>query len=92
MHPPPEQMSFLTVSNENLFFQKSGHKIGCDSRTQHSSRISPGHKKKKKKQTSAFFSLFSFLWLEKISIEEGTKVFENPLKVYQTVKSENDNK
>lgn len=36
-----KQISFLTISKENIFFQNSGNQIGCDIRIQQRSRIGP---------------------------------------------------
>ena len=37
----PNQMLFLTISNKNIFFRKSGHQIGYDNYTQQRSRTDP---------------------------------------------------
>ena len=38
---PRNQISFLTIINENIFIRKSAHQIGCDNRTLQRSRICP---------------------------------------------------
>ena len=39
--PPPNQMSFLTIINKNMFFENRSTRFGCDNHTQQSSRTGP---------------------------------------------------